>query len=155
MIRERGGGRDSEQGSVRDEIRWGGGEIQASIRIVGRFFVANLPLQLHWKGIWHVFDRHGTILYVFVPTKRARDGSRFGFIRMKTKADVDRIIEHFDGFWLYGSRIRVHLVMNGNRRFYRRKKRSPSKSDTKLDHQSDVAIILGVNFFPNRIEFYS
>ncbi|KAK8676309.1 hypothetical protein V6N13_034360 [Hibiscus sabdariffa] len=34
--------------------------------------------------------------------------------------------------------------MNGNRRSYRRKKRSPSKSDTKLDHQSDVAIILGV-----------
>ncbi|KAK8686695.1 hypothetical protein V6N13_125717 [Hibiscus sabdariffa] len=64
-------------------------------------FVANLPLQLHWQGIWQAFDRRGVVVDVFVPRKTTKDGSRFGFVRMKWKADGERVIERFDSLWLY------------------------------------------------------
>ncbi|KAL4273683.1 hypothetical protein GQ457_13G018070 [Hibiscus cannabinus] len=67
--------------------------------------MANLPLRLHWQGIWQCFDRHGVVVDVFIPVKREVEGTRFGFVCMASWEDVLRVIECLDGFVLYGSRV--------------------------------------------------
>ncbi|KAL4347102.1 hypothetical protein GQ457_17G020660 [Hibiscus cannabinus] len=89
-----------------------------------KIFVGNLPWQLHWKGVWQVFDRHGVVVDVFVPKRCARDGSRFGFVRLKSKEDAIQIIERLNGFRLYGSVIRIAMAYGNGRSSFWRKKRS-------------------------------
>ncbi|KAL4333280.1 hypothetical protein GQ457_07G008010 [Hibiscus cannabinus] len=78
------------------------------------------------RGVWQSFDRHGEVVDVFIPRRRNRFGERFGFVRMATRAAVDRVIERLNGFWLYGSRITVafagsnHFVSGGHGGVYRR-----------------------------------
>ncbi|KAL4333507.1 hypothetical protein GQ457_07G016390 [Hibiscus cannabinus] len=88
-------------------------------------FVANLPWNLHWKGVWQVFDRHGVVVDVFIPKKLAKDGSRFGFVRMRSKGDAERVIERFNGFWLYGSQVRVSMAQRERVSFWRKKREDP------------------------------
>ncbi|KAL4386470.1 hypothetical protein GQ457_09G023950 [Hibiscus cannabinus] len=88
-------------------------------------FVANLPRNLHWKGVWQVFDRHGVVVDVFIPKKLAKDGSRFCFVRMRSKGDAERVIERFNGFWLYGSRVRVSMAQRECASFWRKKREDP------------------------------
>ncbi|KAL4378615.1 hypothetical protein GQ457_02G032850 [Hibiscus cannabinus] len=88
-------------------------------------FVANLPRNLHWKGVWQVFDRHGVVVDVFIPKKLAKDGSRFGFVCMRSKGDAERVIERFNGFWLYGSRVRVSMAQRERASFWRKKHEDP------------------------------
>ncbi|KAL4342458.1 hypothetical protein GQ457_08G019930 [Hibiscus cannabinus] len=73
-------------------------------------FVENLPEQLHWKGLWHSFARHGDVVNVYIERKRSRRGRRFGFVRMKNKEDAERVIERLQGFYLYGSKLSVKVA---------------------------------------------
>ncbi|KAL4352461.1 hypothetical protein GQ457_06G018140 [Hibiscus cannabinus] len=80
---------------------------------VWTLFVHNITDRLHWKGVWQVFDRHGVVVDVFIPHRRSRAGRRFGFVRMASKEDADRVIERLNGFWLYGARVSVSLAIRG------------------------------------------
>ncbi|KAK8608925.1 hypothetical protein V6N13_025235 [Hibiscus sabdariffa] len=51
------------------------------------------------------------------------DGSRFGFIRMKSEREAVRVMERLDGRWIYGSRIRVSWAKSGGRFSFQRRKR--------------------------------
>ncbi|KAK8554380.1 hypothetical protein V6N12_031344 [Hibiscus sabdariffa] len=52
---------------------------------------------------------------------------------MKSKMDVERVIDRFDGFWLYGSRVQVHMALRDTRDSFWRKKRSDEKhTDIRL-----------------------
>ncbi|KAK8682067.1 hypothetical protein V6N13_054464 [Hibiscus sabdariffa] len=66
-------------------------------------FVENIPEEMHCKGLWYSFARHGEVESVYIAWKRSRGGKRFGFVRMGDKKDADRIIERLHGFKLYGS----------------------------------------------------
>ncbi|KAK8613483.1 hypothetical protein V6N13_101245 [Hibiscus sabdariffa] len=59
-------------------------------RRVWTLYVENLSEQIHWQGLWQVFDRHGRVLDSFIPQKRALDGCRFGFVRMGSEEEVMR-----------------------------------------------------------------
>ncbi|KAL4295366.1 hypothetical protein GQ457_12G017090 [Hibiscus cannabinus] len=100
-------------------------------------FVLNIPWNLHWKGVWRVFDRHGVVIDVFIPKKVAADGSRFGFLRMQSKEDADRVIERFDGFWLYGYKVRVMMAARGGQQSFWRKKRGGSSSHQSIQRSTD------------------
>ncbi|KAL4346648.1 hypothetical protein GQ457_17G018690 [Hibiscus cannabinus] len=100
-------------------------------------FVLNLPWNLHWKGVWQVFDRHGVVIDIFIPKKVAVDGSRFGFVHMQSKEDADRVIERFDGFWLYGYKVRVMMAARGGQRSFWRKKRGGSSSHQSTHRSTD------------------
>ncbi|KAL4342616.1 hypothetical protein GQ457_08G035060 [Hibiscus cannabinus] len=73
-------------------------------------FVFNLPEKLHWKGLWALFSYHGDVLDAYIPSKRSKEGQRFGFIRYASMEDAMRAQERLDGFPLYGYRVRVHLA---------------------------------------------
>ncbi|KAL4339799.1 hypothetical protein GQ457_08G032590 [Hibiscus cannabinus] len=70
----------------------------SSRRRVWTLYVHNISDNLHWQGVWQVFDRHGVVVDVFIPRRRSKDGRRFGFVRMESMEDVDRVIERLHGF---------------------------------------------------------
>ncbi|KAK8635913.1 hypothetical protein V6N13_004626 [Hibiscus sabdariffa] len=86
---------------------------------VTTLFVENIPENMHWKGLWFSFARHGDVVSVFIARKRSRGGKRFGFVRMKEKEDADIVIERLHGFFLYGSRLTVKMAnVQRSRRFF-------------------------------------
>ncbi|KAL4383787.1 hypothetical protein GQ457_15G029600 [Hibiscus cannabinus] len=80
---------------------------------VWTLFVHNIADRLHWKGVWKVFDRHGVVVDVFIPHRRSRAGRWFGFVRMASKEDADRVIERLNGFWQLGVQIRCLRRIEG------------------------------------------
>ncbi|MBA0749841.1 hypothetical protein Gogos_003720 [Gossypium gossypioides] len=36
-------------------------------------FVLNIPLSMHWNGLWVMFRFHGEVLVAFIPAKRNLD----------------------------------------------------------------------------------
>ncbi|KAL4274080.1 hypothetical protein GQ457_13G020940 [Hibiscus cannabinus] len=84
-------------------------------------YVGNLFDQIHWKGVWQVFDRHGQVLYVFVPSKRVGHIFRFGFVRMRSEAATKRVIERLNNSWIYGFHLYVSLARAPQDAYWRRK----------------------------------
>ncbi|KAL4291538.1 hypothetical protein GQ457_14G012110 [Hibiscus cannabinus] len=102
---------------------------------VWMLFVHNIADRLYWKGVWQVFDRHGVVVDVFIPRRRSRASRRFGFVRMASKEDADRVIERLNGFWLYGARVSVSLAIWGANKVSptHRMSRIPSWNGTVAD----------------------
>ncbi|KAL4335009.1 hypothetical protein GQ457_07G010330 [Hibiscus cannabinus] len=104
---------------------------------VWTLFVHNIADRLYWKGVWQVFDRHGVVVDVFIPRCRSRAGRRFGFVRMASKEDADRVIERFNGFWLYGARVSVSLAIRGANKVSQTHRRSRSTATRGgMDHHA-------------------
>ncbi|KAH1030124.1 hypothetical protein J1N35_046059, partial [Gossypium stocksii] len=84
-------------------------------------FVYNIPISMHWKGLWALFGYHGEVVDAFIPTKRCRNGQRFGFVRFSNERDVQMVILRLNGFFLLGKRIRVKMARyNGRKKFWRK-----------------------------------
>ncbi|KAE8716669.1 hypothetical protein F3Y22_tig00110114pilonHSYRG00633 [Hibiscus syriacus] len=73
-------------------------------------FVDNLPNTIHWKGLWQIVGRCGEVLSVYIPKKRSRAGSRFGFVKVGNKVEAERVKERLKGLIVYGSRISVSFA---------------------------------------------
>ncbi|KAH1108246.1 hypothetical protein J1N35_012014 [Gossypium stocksii] len=83
-------------------------------------FVYNILTSMHWKGLWALFGYHGDVIGTFIPSKRCRNGKRFGFVRFSNERDALRAIMRLNGFFLLGMRIKVKMARyNGKRKFWR------------------------------------
>ncbi|PPR82024.1 hypothetical protein GOBAR_AA38690 [Gossypium barbadense] len=76
---------------------------------------------MHWKGLWALFGYYGEVVDAFIPTKRCRNGQRFGFVRFSNEKDAQRVILRLNGFFLLGKRIGMKMARyNGRRKFWRK-----------------------------------
>ncbi|KAK8585356.1 hypothetical protein V6N13_076230 [Hibiscus sabdariffa] len=114
-------------------------------------FVGNILEQLHWKGLWQVFDRHKVVVDSFIPRKRSVDGSRLGFVRMGSKEEAGRVMDILDGRWIYGSYIRVSWAIKGGRnsfwwwkRFGQSMEMVQSEMGTNEVQSGPIASVVGV-----------
>ncbi|KAL4319583.1 hypothetical protein GQ457_18G006290 [Hibiscus cannabinus] len=124
--------RGMKMGIVGDEPLW-----VDSDQSVWTLFFHNIADRLHWKGVWQVFDRHGVVVDVFIPRRRSRAGRRFGFVRMASKDDDDRVIERLNGFWIDGARFSVSLAIRGANKVSPTHRRSRSAATLGgMDHQA-------------------
>ncbi|PPD67330.1 hypothetical protein GOBAR_DD35792 [Gossypium barbadense] len=73
-------------------------------------FVLNTPASMHWKGLCSLFSYHGKVVDAFIPEKKSKRGSRFGFVRYTNYSDAYRAISRLNGFVILGSRIWVKVV---------------------------------------------
>ncbi|KAK8669209.1 hypothetical protein V6N13_106645 [Hibiscus sabdariffa] len=67
-------------------------------------FVENIPSRMQWKGLWHLFARHGEVTRTYIAWKLSRGGKRFGFVSFGKDSDAVRAIERLDVFNVYGFR---------------------------------------------------
>ncbi|KAK8636506.1 hypothetical protein V6N13_124252 [Hibiscus sabdariffa] len=70
-------------------------------------FIENIPRRMHWKGLWHMFARHGEVNRAFMVKKMSRGGKRFGFVSFGTKCDTSRAMGRLNVFNVYGYRLTV------------------------------------------------
>ncbi|KAK8358531.1 hypothetical protein V6Z11_A04G028300 [Gossypium hirsutum] len=71
---------------------------------------------MHWKGLWALFGYHGDVVDVFIPSKRCRNGKRFGFGRFSNERDALRAIKRLNGFFLLEKRIGVKMASYNSKR---------------------------------------
>ncbi|KAL4311265.1 hypothetical protein GQ457_01G001560 [Hibiscus cannabinus] len=107
---------------------------------VWTLFVSNIADQLHWQGVWQVFDRHGEVVDVFISMRRSRRGQRFGFVRMATRAAALRVIERLHMRWIYGTRISVAFALRRGRdeTWHLRKERQRGKIEVGGEERRHV-----------------
>nr|GFA04322.1 RNA-directed DNA polymerase, eukaryota, nucleotide-binding alpha-beta plait domain protein [Tanacetum cinerariifolium] len=60
------------------------------------------------KDLWKVCNGYGTVVDVFIPSKRSKAGKRFAFVRFIKVLDLDRLIENLNTIWIG----RFHLFAN-------------------------------------------
>ncbi|KAK8595045.1 hypothetical protein V6N13_015954 [Hibiscus sabdariffa] len=122
----------------------------SAVQQIVTLFVENLPLSMHWKGLWFAFARHGIVRDVFISRRLSKGGKRFGFVRFESMTDALRAVERLNGFSLYGFKISVALAKykgksnNGERQIKRgeavqRNTGMPSEIVTSLDRKPDKA----------------
>ncbi|KAK8661040.1 hypothetical protein V6N13_051942 [Hibiscus sabdariffa] len=79
-------------------------------------FVENFPKGMQWKGLWHLFARHGDVIEAFIAGKLSRGEKRFGFVRFRCKTNAMRTMERMNGFSVYRFRLTVKLAYPKKRR---------------------------------------
>ncbi|KAK5771082.1 hypothetical protein PVK06_047257 [Gossypium arboreum] len=73
-------------------------------------FVFNIPMTMHWKGLWTLFSYHRKVVDAFIPEKTSKSRKRFGFIRFSNFLDAKRAITRLNGFVILGSKISVNIA---------------------------------------------
>ncbi|KAK8708209.1 hypothetical protein V6N13_059253 [Hibiscus sabdariffa] len=95
-------------------------------------FVENIPMRMQWRGLWHMFARHGEVIRTFIAKKLSRGGKRFGFVELGNEVDANRAMERLNRFITYGFRLTVKVARQNNLRRSEEKKRP--KNEQKRVH---------------------
>ncbi|MBA0819136.1 hypothetical protein Gohar_021591 [Gossypium harknessii] len=54
--------------------------------------VYNIPMTMHWKGLWTLFRYHGDVIDAFIPAKKSKSGRKLGFVRFDKIMDAQKVI---------------------------------------------------------------
>ncbi|KAL4363643.1 hypothetical protein GQ457_04G033040 [Hibiscus cannabinus] len=73
-------------------------------------FIENIPERTHWKGLWHLFARHGEVNRAFIAKKLSRGGKRFDFVSFGMICDASRAMDRLNGFNVYGYSLTVKFA---------------------------------------------
>ncbi|KAE8676932.1 Cleavage stimulation factor subunit 50 [Hibiscus syriacus] len=72
--------------------------------------IFNIPKSFHYKVLWLFFDKYGEVVDSFIPNKRSKGGSRFGFVRFTRLEDARKAINCVHRSWIQGNKIRVFMA---------------------------------------------
>nr|GEW08433.1 RNA-directed DNA polymerase, eukaryota [Tanacetum cinerariifolium] len=75
-------------------------------RISTSVFVTNFPESFTAKDLFHTCKQHGHVVDSFIPTKRSKDGKRFGFVRFINVFSLDRLVSNLCTIWI--GRLKIH-----------------------------------------------
>nr|GEZ17695.1 RNA-directed DNA polymerase, eukaryota, nucleotide-binding alpha-beta plait domain protein [Tanacetum cinerariifolium] len=96
-----GGGDGVDQNSLQSKF-------DQTANISKSVFVSNFPDDCFSKDLWKVCNGYGTIVDMFIPSKRSKAGKRFALVRFIKVLDLDRLIENLNTIWIG----RFHLFAN-------------------------------------------
>ncbi|XP_039019160.1 serine/arginine-rich splicing factor SC35-like [Hibiscus syriacus] len=100
--------------------------------------IFNIPELLHHKGLWLLFDKYGEVVDSFIPNKKSKGGSRFGFVRFTCLKDARKAINYVDRSRIRGNEVRVFLARFQPRVAFWRKKFSGLKPAEIKSKREDV-----------------
>ncbi|MBA0781616.1 hypothetical protein Gotri_002523 [Gossypium trilobum] len=122
--------------------------------------VYNIPVTMHWKGLWTLFRYHGDVIDAFIPAKKSKSGRKLGFVRFDKIMDAQKVINRLNGFVILGSRISVYLArFKGRRQVWRK---VPVNGDSKQNMENhkegivsgkkemDIKLIIGETYNRSR-----
>ncbi|XP_039042864.1 serine/threonine-protein kinase STY13-like [Hibiscus syriacus] len=93
---------------------------------------------LHHQGLRLIFDKYGEVVDSFIPNKRNKGGSRFGFVRFTRLEDARKAIIYADKYTIHGNKVRVFMVRFQPREaFWRKKYSGPESAKTKSRVEED------------------
>ncbi|XP_039039105.1 uncharacterized protein LOC120176861 [Hibiscus syriacus] len=103
--------------------------------------IFNIPEFLHHKGLWRFFVKYGEVIDSFIPIKRSKGGSRFGFVRFTSLADARKAISCADRSWIQGNKVRVFMARFQPREAFWRKKCSVPKLAVNKSRVEDANLL--------------
>ncbi|KAE8699443.1 Dentin sialophosphoprotein-related, putative isoform 2 [Hibiscus syriacus] len=106
--------------------------------------IFNIPELFHHKGLWLLFDKYGEVVDSFIPNKRSKGGSRFGFVPFTSLEDARKAISCVDRSRIRGNEVRVFLARFQPRAAFWRKKFSGLKPAVS----KSIGRMLGIQRFP-------
>nr|GEW33958.1 RNA-directed DNA polymerase, eukaryota [Tanacetum cinerariifolium] len=93
-------------------------------KISDSIFVTNFPDSVNSRDLWRVCSVYGTVVDVFIPSKKSKAGKRFAFVRFIKVFNLDRLVKNLCTLWIG----RYHLFAN-QVRFDRPHKPSSEKTN--------------------------
>ncbi|GJX59096.1 RNA-directed DNA polymerase, eukaryota [Tanacetum coccineum] len=77
-------------------------------KISHSIFVTNFPESVNSRELWKACSVYGTVVDVFIPSKKSKVGKRFAFVRFIKVFNIDRLVENLCTIWIG----RYHLYAN-------------------------------------------
>ncbi|GJU19993.1 RNA-directed DNA polymerase, eukaryota [Tanacetum coccineum] len=71
-------------------------------------FVTNFPDSISSRDLWKSCSVYGKVVDVYIPSKKAKTGKRFAFVRFTNVANLDRLVENLCTIWIG----KFHLFAN-------------------------------------------
>ncbi|PWA95584.1 nucleotide-binding alpha-beta plait domain-containing protein [Artemisia annua] len=87
-------------------------------------FVTNFPESFSAKDLFHACKQYGHVIDSFIPTKRAKDGKRFGFVRFINVFSIERLVNNLCTIWVGRMKLNANVA-----RFNRENVKQISKVD--------------------------
>ncbi|GJZ80373.1 RNA-directed DNA polymerase, eukaryota [Tanacetum coccineum] len=70
------------------------------LKISKSVFVTNFPESIFARDLWKSCSVYGTVVDVFIPSKKSRIGKRFAFVRFIKVFNLDRLVENLCTIWI-------------------------------------------------------
>ena len=93
-------------------------------KISTSIFVNNFPESFSAKDLFHACKQYGHVVDSFIPTKRAKDGKRFGFVRFINVFSIERLVNNLCTIWVGQKKLNANVA-----RFNRENVKQNSKVD--------------------------
>ncbi|GJU95366.1 RNA-directed DNA polymerase, eukaryota, nucleotide-binding alpha-beta plait domain protein [Tanacetum coccineum] len=77
-------------------------------KVAKSVFVTNFPESVSARDLWKSCSVYGTVVDVFIPSKKSKAGKRFAFVRFIKVFNLDRLVENLCTIWIG----RYHLYAN-------------------------------------------
>nr|GEY30077.1 nucleotide-binding alpha-beta plait domain-containing protein [Tanacetum cinerariifolium] len=69
-------------------------------RISSSIYVTNFPESFSAKDLFHACKQYGHVVDSFIPTKRSKEGKRFGFVHFINVFNVERFVSNLRTIWV-------------------------------------------------------
>nr|GEW91414.1 nucleotide-binding alpha-beta plait domain-containing protein [Tanacetum cinerariifolium] len=86
------------------------------LKISTLIFVSNFPESFSAKDLFHSCKQYGHVVDSFIPTKRMKDGKRFGFVRFINVFNVERLVNNLCTIWV--GQLKLHANVARFKRDY-------------------------------------
>nr|GEX58705.1 nucleotide-binding alpha-beta plait domain-containing protein [Tanacetum cinerariifolium] len=80
-------------------------------KVAKSVFVTNFPESISPRDLWKSCSMYGTVVDIFIPSKKSKAGKRFTFVRFIKVFNLDRLVENLCTIWIG----RYHLYANSVR----------------------------------------
>ncbi|KAL8513660.1 hypothetical protein ACS0TY_012957 [Phlomoides rotata] len=84
------------------------------IRHTTSFFFTNFPDSWGSKDLWCIFRKYGNIRDVSIPSKRNKEGKKFGFARFGNVYDPVSFAKTLDSIWIGSFKLGVNQPRFGS-----------------------------------------
>ncbi|GKA41208.1 RNA-directed DNA polymerase, eukaryota, partial [Tanacetum coccineum] len=101
-------------------------------------FVTNFPDSTSSRDLWKTCSAYGTVVDVFIPSKKSKAGKRFAFVRFIRVTNLDRLVENLCTIWIG----RFHLYANQVRFERSQKPNFSSHKETPAAQKNSFASVL-------------
>ncbi|GKD90844.1 nucleotide-binding alpha-beta plait domain-containing protein, partial [Tanacetum coccineum] len=124
-------------------------------KISTSIFVSNFPDSVSVKDLFHSCKQYGHVVDSFIPTKRLKDGKRFGFVRFINVFNVERLVNNLCTIWLNRCKLHANIARfnrdqkNGNKYKTANQKKHEGRKNTFYDPSKEAGTFDSRNSFVN------
>ncbi|GKC35267.1 nucleotide-binding alpha-beta plait domain-containing protein, partial [Tanacetum coccineum] len=79
-------------------------------RISTSVFITNFPLSTSAKELFHACKQYGHVVDSFIPSKKSKNGKRFGFVRFINVFNEERLVNNLCTIWIDRHKLHANVA---------------------------------------------